>query len=406
MKGRRKGRRLLSGASAIISPNSEMAKIPVQGAVLKWAREFRGLSLDEAAARLGLTANALQAIEDGFKQPSLTKFEKFGSVYRLPVCTLFRKTRPEEPPKPTDFRTIGGIEHHDSFDFGVTESRIRNFQRVLRLLRVEDEEFRSVELPHYDFNVSPFTQGEAERNAIGVDVEVQLGWKSDEGFRRWRAIIERIGIAVYLQNFDLEAGRAFTLWEKDEPPAIIINKTDRSLNAWTYSLIHEYAHLLIRRPGLSDLNPTNPVEAFCNRFAAAFLMPIDALRRILPNWPDKPISWDVGTIWDAAGRLKVSGQALAIRLEELNKAPSGFNQVFVTKRNHPTKIKPNQKPDFVKTRLSELGGYYTESVIGALDREVIDIVDASQALGFSPSPSSMGKARKYLDRYRELASGE
>jgi Zn-dependent peptidase ImmA (M78 family)/DNA-binding XRE family transcriptional regulator len=381
-----------------------MAKIPVQGAVLKWAREFRGLSLDEAAARLGLTANVLQAIEEGTKQPSLTQFEKFGSAYRLPLCTLFRRTPPEEPPKPTDFRTIGGVGHHDSFEFGVAESRIRNFQSILRLLLFEDEEFPPGQLRHYDFNASAFTQGEAERKAIAVPIEVQLGWKSDEGFRRWRAIIEHIGVAVYLQNFNLDAGRAFSVWEKEEPPAIIINKRDRSLNAWTYSLIHEYAHLLIGKPGLSDLNPKNPIEAFCNRFAAAFLMPIDALKLVLPNWPHQPINWDVGTIRTAAGHLKVSGQALAIRLEELDKAPSGFNQLFVTKSNPPKKPKPNEKPDFVRTRLSELGGYYTESVIGALDREVIDIVHASQALGFRPSPSSMEKARKYLHRYRELAS--
>ena len=62
--------------------------------------------------------------------------------------------------------------------------------------------------------------------------------------------------------------------------------------------------------------------------------------------------------------------------------------------------------DFVRIRLSELGGHYTDSVIGALDREVIDIVHASQALGFSVNPKSMEKARKYVENYRQLASAE
>jgi Zn-dependent peptidase ImmA (M78 family)/DNA-binding XRE family transcriptional regulator len=380
-------------------------EIPVQGAVLKWARDFRNLSLNEAADRLGITADMLEAIEKGLKKPSLTLFEKFGSVYRLPRCTLFRKTRPEEPKKPTDFRTIGGAKPRSSFDYAIAESKIRNLQSVLRLLLSEDEKQPLTELRHYDFNASAFAQGDAERRAIGISVGVQLDWKSGEGFRRWRAILEHIGIAVYLQNFDLEAGRAFSLWEREkgEPPAIVINKMDRGQNAWTYSLIHEYAHLLIRRPGLSDLNPKNPVEAFCNRFAAAFLMPVDAIRLLLPSWPDKPIVWEVGTIWNAAQRLKVSGQALAIRLEELDKAPAGFNQLFIVK-SVPVKPNPKQRPDYITTRLSELGGYYTDSVIGAFDREVIDIVHASQALGFSPN--SMGKARKYLERYRQLASVE
>ena len=116
-------------------------EIPVQGAVLKWAREFRGLSLDEAAERLGLTVSELEAFETGNKKPSLTLFEKFGSAYRIPRCTLFRKTKPEEPPKPTDFRTIGGTQPQSSFDYAVAESTIRSLQRFLRQLVVDDEEF-------------------------------------------------------------------------------------------------------------------------------------------------------------------------------------------------------------------------------------------------------------------------
>ena len=137
-------------------------EIPVQGAVLKWAREFRGLSLDHAAERPGLTLSELKAIEDNTKKPSLTQFEKFGSVYRLPACTLFRRTKPPEPKQPADFRTIGGIGHKESFDFGVAESRIRSFQSVLRLLVDEDEELKLIQLRHYDFNVSAFKQADLE----------------------------------------------------------------------------------------------------------------------------------------------------------------------------------------------------------------------------------------------------
>jgi cytoskeletal protein RodZ len=43
-------------------------EIPTSGEVLKWAREFRGLSLDEAAERLGLPIDELKAFEAGRKQ--------------------------------------------------------------------------------------------------------------------------------------------------------------------------------------------------------------------------------------------------------------------------------------------------------------------------------------------------
>jgi Zn-dependent peptidase ImmA (M78 family) len=104
-----------------------------------------------------------------------------------------------------------------------------------------------------------------------------------------------------------------------------------------YTLIHEYAHLLARRPGISDLNRRNPVEVWCNRFAAAFLMPIIALRQVLPNWPDRPQEWPDATIHAAARSLNVSAQALAIRLEDLGRAHEGLNRRFVYRALPPRK---------------------------------------------------------------------
>ena len=46
-----------------------MADIPIVGAVLKWAREFRGLSLEEAAQRIGLRIDELRAFEEEESEP-------------------------------------------------------------------------------------------------------------------------------------------------------------------------------------------------------------------------------------------------------------------------------------------------------------------------------------------------
>ncbi len=236
---------------------------------------------------------------------------------------------------------------------------------------------------------------------MGVSIDDQLHWRSDEAFRHWRALIEQLGIAVYLQKFPTVDCRGWSISEDDSPPAIIINKQDLSQNAQIFTLIHEYAHLLIRRPGISDLRSDNPIEAFCNRFASAFLMPVDALRMLLPDWPSEPIRWDMTTITDTAAHLKVSARALAIRLEELRKAPRNFNLRFNFRpRERPQR--PDGHPNPVVVRLSEIGGRFTQSVIGALDREVIDSVHASQALGISSN--NIPKARAYIERFHSLAT--
>jgi Zn-dependent peptidase ImmA (M78 family) len=191
--------------------------------------------------------------------------------------------------------------------------------------------------------------------------------------------------------------------EDGEPPAIVISKEDLFKNAQIFTLIHEYAHLLIRRPGISDLRFDNPTEAFCNRFAGAFLMPIDALKLLLPKWPNEPTNWNSTTIITIAARLKVSARALALRLEELQKAPRNFNRLFDFKpkeRKRGEKIRVNP----VVVRLSEIGGRFTHSVVGALDREVIDSVHASEALGIGSH--NIQRARAYIERYQRLAGAE
>jgi transcriptional regulator with XRE-family HTH domain len=80
-----------------------MTTVPVKGAILQWARKFRGLEEGEAAERMGITVKDLLDYENERRQPSVTMFEAFASKYRIPQATLFGVTSPKEPPDPTDF---------------------------------------------------------------------------------------------------------------------------------------------------------------------------------------------------------------------------------------------------------------------------------------------------------------
>ena len=377
-----------------------MAGIPVKGTVLKWAREFRGLSLEEAAARTHLPIEELVSFEDKTHLPSLTKFERIASAYRLPLATLFRLTPPTEPPEPSDFRTLESAAPEKSFEFRVALSNVRTLQGKLAVLQSDDQEFQAPVLRQYQFPGNAQEEGERERREIGISLRTQIDWESDKGFHHWRAVVERLGISVYLQKFLLTDCRGWSMWEETGTPAIIVNKSDLSENARTYTLIHEYAHLLIRRPGISDMNPSNPVEYFCNAFAAAFLMPVEALQQLLPLWPNGAFEWDSDVVRQTSRRLKVSAEALAIRLQDLGKAPPNFSRRFRTSvyvRKHET-----EGGNYVATRLNEIGVLYTESVISALERDLIDVVHASEALGLSPT--HIDKARAYIERQHELAS--
>src|SRR6185312_5747553 len=132
-----------------------MTDVPVSGAVIKWARDFRGLTLEEAADKLGWPADELRAYEDGKRKPTLSKFEKVADVYRLPQATLFVRTPPAMPAMPRDFRTREGVRPQFSFEFRVALSNVRTLQRTLRILRGEDEDFRVAKLPRYSQQDDP-----------------------------------------------------------------------------------------------------------------------------------------------------------------------------------------------------------------------------------------------------------
>jgi transcriptional regulator with XRE-family HTH domain len=102
-----------------------VTEIPVTPEVLQWARDFRRLSEEDAAKRLGVTIEYLRKLEDGTEKPNLTMFENIAAKYNLPPSTLFRATKPENPPEPTDYRTLGGARPHETFELSVAISQSR-----------------------------------------------------------------------------------------------------------------------------------------------------------------------------------------------------------------------------------------------------------------------------------------
>ena len=144
-----------------------------------------------------------------------------------------------------------------------------------------------------------------------------------EVFRFLRTEIENQGIFVFLFKMPLEDCRGFCWIDNDIPPAIIINSSEPTNEAMIFTLLHEYCHLLLRLPGVSGGAPQNQTERFCNQFTANFLMPEGALQAAR-QMPAAPLDWEIDDVREIAETLKVSQQALSLRLEETGHAPDGF----------------------------------------------------------------------------------
>src|SRR5689334_3059521 len=76
----------------------------INPAALAWAREVRGMPVDVAASRIGVTPERLTQFEGGVSRPTISQLRNIGRVYRKPTAFFYRTALPAEPEPPTDFR--------------------------------------------------------------------------------------------------------------------------------------------------------------------------------------------------------------------------------------------------------------------------------------------------------------
>ncbi len=101
--------------------------------------------------------------------------------------------------------------------------------------------------------------------------------------------------------------RAFSLYF-DVLPVIVVNGADWARGR-LFSLLHEYAHLLLHSEGLCDMvtdtkatTPDAQLEARCNAIAASILMPRDLVLAspLVQQRTTAPASWDYTSLTEAA----------------------------------------------------------------------------------------------------------
>lgn len=250
--------------------------------ILVWARETAGLSEEKAAKKLGLSgANRLKALESGERQPSRRQLINMSEKYRRPLITFYLPKPPRQSDKGQDFRTLS--EGKAPRSEALLEALLRDVQARQGLVRAALEEAEE-DLP------LPFVGSARMEN--GVDALVTsmrdvLGFSTRDfrtqrnvtnAFAALRDAVEQAGVFVLLMgnlgthhtNIDAQQFRGFALAD-EVAPFIIINEKD-SRAAWSFTLLHELAHVLLGQTGVSGYDGEAEVEKFCDTAAARFLL--------------------------------------------------------------------------------------------------------------------------------------
>lgn len=121
-------------------------------------------------------------------------------------------------------------------------------------------------------------------------------------------------LGSYHSNINVETFRGFVLAD-DIAPLIVINDQDAE-PAWSFTLLHEMAHLILGQTGISGGKGEKKIEKFCNDVASEFLLPEAEFDNFKPHSLEfHKLATELSSY--AAAR-KLSGSHIAYRLYRRN----------------------------------------------------------------------------------------
>jgi Zn-dependent peptidase ImmA (M78 family) len=313
-------------------------KARITPSLLTWARQTAGFQPPEAAAKLKIDGKVLAAWEDPNDQslPSIPQLRKLAALYKRPLAVFYLPKPPQGFLVVRDLRRLPQRRRRYSPDL-LFEMRRANQRRELTLDLLRDLEEKP---PAFSIKASldedPEDVGARARSALKVTMQDQKAWRDHDGrgaFNGWRYRLEDLGVLTFqATDVDSEEASGFAI-AADELPVIVINRKD-AVPRRTFSLLHEFIHLMLRMSGVSELDfeddggppEEQRIEIFCNRAAAAALIPRDELLAD-DRVTGKPLGhagWSDEEIADIARDFGVSREAILRRLLQFNRTTPEF----------------------------------------------------------------------------------
>ena len=380
----------------------------VKPSILKWARESAGLSLEEAAAKVGINAargvsgaDRLLALETEEAEVSRPVLLKMAKIYRRPLVSFYLQAPPARGDRGEDFRTLPDRNTGSEPLVDALVRDIRSRQAVVRTVQVEEEEAEPL----------PFIGSMSRNDGVGpvlASIRQRLGLdlaafraqgSADAGFALLRSRVEAAGIYVLLignlgshhSTIDVDAFRGFALADPIAP-FVVINDQDAK-TAWSFTLLHEVAHLWIGATGVSGGHFEGAVEQFCNDVASSFLLPQRELDQ-LPITRATDLGDAAQLVTEFAEERLVSRSLVAYRLFRADKIVErtwrALNDTFRTQWLQSRAAQRERArgmdggPNYYVVRRHRLGAALLSFVARNISEGVLTPTRASKLLGVKP----------------------
>jgi len=378
-----------------------MEEIIFEPSILKWAREKRfGPKIEVLENNLckssNLSVDLIKEWEAGTKKPNFSEVKKLAEIYKRSLAVFFLDSIPEENKNIPDLRTIGSKDNKSlSPEALLVIRKARRIQETAQGLFEELNQDLNFKYPKHQISENPEKLADKIREDLSVSVSDQFKARKYEDFFEYlRLKIENTGVLTLKSglhdSFPTEDCRAFSFVDQ-QPYLILVNNKDTE-GAKNFSLMHEFAHILLREGGIcNNFNSfgnhkegIKALEVFCNRFAASFLVPKDDffMRLALKNSNSISMENIDQIVCTLASDFKVSRFVILRRLSTFGLiTPEVYKKKEKVWREDKLPTRSEGGSFSLKTTLNKNGKKFSSLVLEAYKKNKITYTNFSDYIG-------------------------
>lgn len=366
-----------------------MARAPINGSTLRWARETMFVERGELARAAHTSEGRIAEFETGDARPTLRQLENIANkLDRTPAFFFTDPPDESDVPDTADFRAGNG----EPIPPLLAREMRRAEQHRDTVLELEGRPEKPALVGAINRRNLAARANEM-RDLLGLTEDfAPPGGRDNRVLSFWRGLLERHGFLTFqATRVELAVFRGLSI-HHDVLPIILLNGAD-SNNGKIFTLFHEVAHLANRTNGMCVLSDDVNEESIANAFAADFLMPRSQVDRIASSAGGTTLERAEAM----AEALKVSVLAAGVRLRTLDLiSDEDLESIRLEsdRRWEESRRKRGGGPDPWRVRYRDLGSGYVGVVARALEDERVDLLDVSYLMN-----ARIPMAKQMIDEY-------
>ena len=350
--------------------------------VLSWLRTSAGWEIEEVAKKLGTSVEIFKDLELGKSNPTLRQLHTLSEIYKRPIASFFLSKPKEENPMPKDYRLLPNKTNVFDRKTILAIRRTRSLQNLSKELSLNINYATKTEIKSAKLTDNPELIASEYREMLNLDIEKQRKFRDAyKMLGHLRDVLEDHNILVFQFSMPIEDTRGFAL--ADETPNIIVINSRDSIEARLFTLMHEFGHIILGETVIDlpeeSLQVRNNIEAWCNTFSSAFLLPKEVAIDLFDK--NKHYLTETDTLNALSKKYKVSKAVLLLKMVNLDYiSRQEFESVLARYTPKETKVEKKEKPITGMASdqkcLSEVGNKFVSLVANNFDNDFITYNDA------------------------------